>query len=70
MVAEGKLADTELQLDVDELILDYVLYEAIKALLEERMMQRQARGPTELIRLSAETPLALVNCEQIRALPS
>ncbi|KAK5105651.1 hypothetical protein LTR16_006598, partial [Cryomyces antarcticus] len=39
---DTRTADPETQLDVDVMILDYLLYNATKALLDERNAQRQS----------------------------
>lgn len=58
--AESKPADRGLQLEVDELILDYVLYMAIQALLDDRNVRDADHGPPSS---TAEVPLSMVNCE-------
>ena len=66
MIPEGRAADAEVQLEVDELILDYILHDAIKALLEDAESRTKGQSSAKLNHLSAEAHLALVDCEHTR----
>ena len=49
---KGKCADADIQLDVDQMMLDYLLYMSTKALLEERIGPRDGNltePPPELL---------------------
>jgi hypothetical protein len=58
-MAQSRRAQAETQLDVDLIILDYLLYMATKALLEEQVAKRD-EGIEENL---SELPLQMVNCE-------
>ena len=63
MISEGKAADADVQREVDELTLDYILYEAIRALVEDGASRTKKQNSANVNHLSAETNLALVDCE-------
>ncbi|KAI9845951.1 MAG: hypothetical protein M1838_001500 [Thelocarpon superellum] len=44
-VSEGKRADASVQLDVDDMMLDYLLYSALQALLSDPGHDEQSSGP-------------------------
>jgi hypothetical protein len=58
-MAQSRRAQTETEYDVDLMILDYLLYMATKALLEEQAARREDGEELSL----SELPLQMVNCE-------
>ena len=57
-----KSADAGTRLDVDEAILDYLLYTAVKALLKDRQARKHDSIPTPE-RRKADLPLQMVECQ-------
>ncbi|KAI9822919.1 MAG: hypothetical protein M1832_002944 [Thelocarpon impressellum] len=60
---DTKCADASLQLDVDEMILDYMLHSAVKALLEDHPTQGRDHRDPQPLSTSVESSLAIVDCK-------
>lgn len=59
-------ADPETQLEVDEMILDCLLYKATEAVLAEEHNVQCATLPADEVKVTAEIPLNLVDCMSYR----
>ena len=64
MRGDEKEADLEVQEEVDTWILDYLIYQATKALLGERRAERQGDVLSESAR--PDQPLLMVDCTLIQ----
>jgi len=60
-MAEARRAAPDTQLDVDLMILDYLLYMATKALLEERQAEKEGSALSDGAK--PDLPLQLVDCK-------